>query len=350
MGEFKFNFGFLKNFQDVFNHNKNIATFEVQALFYLMAITGIYRLFERDDLYELLKRAQLIFPDRKLIEQFLRDDKILEFTAENNHYHLDSDLLESFIGFEILDAAENKHTFESWAGKIPNFKFLANMVADNANTLQLDTTDSNITKNNGNIEIDIQKTPDNDVKFNHQDLVNAELFAASVLKDITNEGFDRLKKQFPNKFLQLELRKEPFEEPIFDFNMFSTEKREALWKCFFPKMEYYEHAPTREHHINLIHLAWLWANGFVIEDDLDNVHVDPRIKNFDPNDYEIDGEGFNLWTTKEDESLEDLFPLLEDPEVKKLAERPWENLDIFSEIPNKNKISGNICSRKWEIE
>lgn len=34
---------------------------------------------------------------------------------------------------------------------------------------------------------------------------------------------------------------------------------------------------------------------------------------------------------KEDESLEDLFPLLEDPKIKKLSERKWEDLDIYSE-------------------
>ena len=126
------------------------------------------------------------------------------------------------------------------------------------------------------------------------------------------------------------MRNSSFQEPIFDFYKFPQKKQEALWKSFFPEMEHFDDKPTREYHIKLIHLAWLWANGFVIDKDPLNILIDPRIKNFDPNDYEIDGSGFNLWETKEDECLEGLFPLLTDPEISKLAERPWEGLDLYS--------------------
>ncbi|TRO66947.1 hypothetical protein [Christiangramia sabulilitoris] len=330
MNDFKLNFGFLKNFQHIFAENKETTTPKVQALFYLMAITGIYRIFEKEDVFELVKRLQLILPEQKLIDQFLLNEVVLTFEYENEVHEMNVAFLKEFIGFEIIDMNSHQESFESWAVNIPNFKFIANVAADASNFLQLDVSDSNISRKGNTTTIDLGKTPDNDVAFDHQDVKNAELLANEVVKEIPQEKFDRLKKDFPNKFLELEMRNLPFKEPVFDFNSFPVEKQEALWKTFFPNMEHYDDEPTRDYHIKLFHLAWLWANGFVIEKDPFNVYVDPRIKNFDHNGYEIDRSGFNLWETKEDEGLEELFPMLYDPAVALLAERPWENLNIYS--------------------
>ncbi len=115
-----------------------------------------------------------------------------------------------------------------------------------------------------------------------------------------------------------------FAQPKFNFNKFSKEKQEQLWQHFWPEMEHFDDEPTREHHINLIYLAWLWANGFVNEDP-NHTMVDDRITDFNYDNYLIDDFGFNLYETCEMENLRELFPLLKDSEVEKLSKRVEEN-------------------------
>ncbi|MFD1079956.1 hypothetical protein, partial [Longispora fulva] len=143
-------------------------------------------------------------------------------------------------------------------------------------------------------------------------------------------AYDRLKAQFPNKFRELEMRKAPFDEPVFDFGSFPVEKQKELWQHFFPQMENFDDAPTREYYERLIHLAWLWSNGFVIDEDINWVHIDFRIKSLDPEDLEVEDDSNDLLNIKMLHNLDEIFPLLHDPEIAKLAERPWENLNIYS--------------------
>ncbi|MFW6272223.1 MAG: hypothetical protein ACOC2U_00370 [bacterium] len=57
--------------------------------------------------------------------------------------------------------------------------------------------------------------------------------------------------------------------------------------------EIYECHELGEHEYNIIYLAWLWADGFVIKDEYGSM-LDNSVKDVGYNDYEItfeDGEG-----------------------------------------------------------
>ncbi len=325
-----FNFTFLENRQKHITDNKAAITAEVQALTNLMNLTGVCRLFDRKDIYELVKRTQLIFPERNMIQDFFDNDLLLEFPFENEIHKLDLFDLIIFIGYEAIDLNKNHSAFENWAVNISQYKSNAAIIAKAVGTLNLDTSRSNISGVKDNIVIDFSCLPD-DIPFNHEDVMKAENFAESVVKMIPSNAFDRLKFRFPNKFKELELRNAPFQEPIFDFKSFAKEKQKRLWSHFFPDMEYFDYAPTREYHELLINLAWLWANGFVIDENINSVHFDFRIKNFKQEDLETEDNSNDLLSIHMLYNLDEIFPILLDPEISKLAERPWEKLNIYAE-------------------
>ncbi|MBI6121038.1 hypothetical protein [Salegentibacter maritimus] len=324
------NFSFTECRKKNIEENRETITPEVQAISSLMNLTGVSRLFKKEDIYELVKRAQLVFPERDLAIDFFDEDVLIQFLYESEVYNLDLDFLISYIGFEVADVNTNQTPFDSWAINIPYYKQIAGIIAIVGGTLNLDTSRSNVSGQKNNFTIDFGNAPD-DIDFTHEHLKKAETFASAILNRIPDGAFERLEREFPNKFLELEMRNAPFKEPIFDFEALPKEKQEILWMHFWPNMEYFNDLDQRDHDLRLIYLAWLWANGFVIDKDLNSVHIDFRIKNFDPEEISEGEDGNNeLLNLNMLYNLDELFPLLEDPEVKKLSHRPWENLDIYS--------------------
>lgn len=326
-----FNFSFTENKEKHFEENRETVTPVVQALFSLMNLTGVFRLFEKEDIYELVKRAQLIFPERNLIADFFNEDLLIEFPFENKNYKLDLNSLITYIGFEVADVNKNHAPFACWALNIPNYKQNTSLITTAIGTLNLDASRSNVSGEKNNLAIDFSYAPV-DIFLNHELVKKAETFATTILNKIPEEAFKQIKRKFPSKFLELELRNAPFKEPIFDFEALPKDKQEALWKHFWLNMEYFNDPNQRDHDLLLIYLAWLWANDFVIDKDLNSIHIDFRMKNFEPDEIEEGEDGINeLLNLNILYGLDELFPLLKDPEVKKLAERPWESLDIYSE-------------------
>ncbi|GAB2765683.1 hypothetical protein [Salinimicrobium soli] len=329
MVSIKLDYRFLENYDHLFTVGNKKPSPIAQAFTSLMTLTGISRLFEKEDVYELVKRAHLLFPEQDMITDFFENDVLLYFSVNQKIHQLDAGNLKEFIGFEIADVNENHVSFERWATNIPNYKTHAALISSYGEILNLDTSRSNVSGNLDNLEIDFGNRPD-DVPFTHEDVTKAEHFASAVIKSIPAAAYDRLKAQFPNKFRELEMRKAPFDEPVFDFGSFPVEKQKELWQHFFPQMENFDDAPTREYYERLIHLAWLWSNGFVIDEDINWVHIDFRIKSLDPEDLEVEDDSNDLLNIKMLHNLDEIFPLLHDPEIAKLAERPWENLNIYS--------------------
>ncbi len=323
-----FNFNFTVNKEKLFKENKENLTPQVQALASLMNSTGVARLFEKEDIHELVKRAQLIFPERDMITDFFNEDILIEFPFKNEVYKLELDTLISYVGFEVADVNKNYTAFESWAINIPHYKQAAGIIATAGGTLNLDNSRSNVSGDKNNLAIDFGNTPD-DIPLSHELVEKAEIFAEAILKRIPGKVFARLKTEFPDKFLELELRNAPFEEPVFNFETLPKEKQEALWKHFWPDMEHFNDPIQREHDIRLIYLAWLWANGFVIDEDINFVHIDFRIKNFDPEELEEQDGTNDLLSLNMLYNLDEILPLLKDPGIQKIAQRPWEKLDIY---------------------
>lgn len=324
MEPISFNLKYLRKADEFFFAYQEKPIPEFQALYYLMTVTGVYRLFEKVDLYELIRRSQILFPELGLIRRFMTEDIFLEFSWQNGRYYLDLSFLENCIGFEAHDAPSNQIAPNCWHLGVSERVSAANLFG--AFTKSVTLGDS-IIRDGSTVEIQT-RTLDKEI-LTDKDIKKGEILAETVLKEIPETEFLRLKKLFPNKFLELEMRGENLNLPDFQFDAFAKEKQEALWSHFFPDMEYFHDEGTREYYERYIYLAWLWANGFILDDDINDVCVDPRIEDFDYMDYEIDDMGFNLYETKLRDDLEKLFPILEDPQIKEQAVRPWENLELY---------------------
>lgn len=318
------NLKYLKKADEIFFAYQEKPIPELQALYYLMTVTGINRIFEKDDLYELFRRSQILFPELDLVGRFMAEDVFLEFSWQNGKYYLDLDFLRNCIGFEAHDLAVNQIAPDCWEFGISDRISTANLFG--AFTKSVTLGDSIIT-NGSTIEIHTRSL--NKETLTDEENKRGKILAETVLKEIPEFEFQRLKKAFPNKFLELQMRSQSLNLPEFQFDSFSKEKQEILWSHFFPEMEHFNDEATREYYERFIYLAWLWANGFIMDDDINNVCVDPRIEDFDYMDYEIDDMGFNLYETKLRDGLEKLFPLLVDPQIKKKALRPWEKIELY---------------------
>lgn len=324
MDPISFNLKYLKKSDDFYFAYRENPIPELQALYYLMTVTGINRLFEEDDLYELLRRSQILFPELDMINRFMTEDIFLEFYWKNGKYALDSDFLKNCIGFEAHDAALNQIAPDFWDVGISDLVSGANFFGAITKTV---TLGDSIVKNGDTVEIKTRSL--NQESLTDEENKRAEILASTVIKEIPKKEFQRLKIFFPNKFLELEMRRKSLNLPEFKFDSLSKKKQEILWKHFYPDMENFEDKETREYYEKFFYLAWLWANDFILDDDINNVQVDPRIEGFDYMDYSIDDMGYNLYESKLREDLGKLFPLLEEPQIKKLAERPWEKLELY---------------------
>lgn len=328
MNNIALNLNFIKNKQ-YWNTTEQIPY--VKAVAGLMILTGVYRLFEKEDVEQLLKRAQLLLPERQIIDRFFSDESLFGFRFNDLQYEFTTDHLKELIGLETLDADKNRIPFSEWIYKVKGCIDMYHLLIGFGvfESLELTAFSSHVTPTDQGVDIDISKTSDFELTLTHELLDHAELLGKTVIKELPSSLFTRIKEVFPNKIKALELRELPFDEPIFDFEKLPLEMQRQLWKHFWPDMVYFNDKDQRNETAKLIYLAWLWANEFVIEDSDGLPYVDPRMESFKLDDYELDDGGFNLYITYEEHDLEALATLLYSPEVAKLSERPWEKLDVY---------------------
>lgn len=337
MTNIELNLSFLQNTQE---HLKDDKKPYVLALSGLMILTGVRRLFEKEDVYELVKRAQILLPEQKLIDRFFKDDNLFSFQFEKLTYEFSVLHLEELIGLEILDEVQNFTPYAHWESVVSECLNTYNYIVANnwLKGLKLTEFESNVSLFENVTNIDLAKeVPIRTISYTKEQFGHAELLGKTITKEISEDLFTRIREEYPNKIKELELRRMPFDEPIFNFDGYPIETQKAIWKQFWPNLEHFDDADYRRDYIKLIHLAWLWSNGFVVDELEVLPYVDSRIENFNLDDYELEDGGTNLYVTYDHEGLKDLAPLLYDPEVAKLAARPWESLDIYERVTKSSK-------------
>lgn len=332
-----FNLNFINNKEAYLDADKKPYAL---ALAGLMVLTGIRRLFVKEDVYELIKRAQMLLKEQKMIDRFFIEDVLFSFQFEKQTYEFTVLHLKALIGLETLNGDENHIPYTRWASNLDHYILICEVMIHGEvfKGLKLMEFDSGVSISEDVLSIDLNNKIKNHIIENTEEqLSQAEFLGKSIVKELPENLFVRIKEEFPNKIKELELRRMPFEEPIFNFEAYPIETQRTIWKQFWPEMEYFDDPDQRAHDINLFYLAWLWANGFVSHDNEGFYFVDSRIKNFNLEDYELEDGGTNLLLTYEREYLEELAPFLYDPEVAKLAERPWESLDIYEKVTKPSK-------------
>ncbi|MBA6151450.1 hypothetical protein [Gelidibacter maritimus] len=324
-----FNLNFLNNKEQFIQADQIPYT---KALVGLMTLTNMHRLFEKNDILELIKRAHILLPQQRIIDRFFTDDSLFSFEYEKLTYKFSLKDLKRFVGIEVLDASENYSSLAQWESKINN----CIMIYDLQTTigvlkgLKLSTFGSAISSDEESIIIDFaKKSTTHAIAPTEEYLAQAEFLGKTISDEFSENLFSRIKLEFPNKIEALELRKMPFTQPEFSFDAYPLKIQKTLWQHFWPEMEHFNDPDEREHITKLIYLAWLWANGFVMI-DLDGFYfVDSRVEDFEVEDYELEGGGTNLHETYYNHGLDELAPILYNEEVAKKAIRPWESIDVL---------------------
>ena len=273
------------------------------ALAGVMIVTGIYRLFEKDDVYELIKRMQLFFSEEQIIDGFFTNEVLFSFQYKYMHYDFKFKHLNELIGIETLNTAKNKLPYQDWVKGLETCVVMYNMFTIDGvfSGLILDGHKSNELPSYG------KPLKTRSICSEQKSVYKANFLAETIANELNS--FERLKSDFPNKFKVLQLRTQPVIEPKFDFKKFPASIQNKVTKHFslVPQTK----APNK-----LIYLAWLWANDFVIECEDGFCYVDPRVKGFNLKEYGLMGGEGGLRGLLEEYSLRMLFPLLIDPTVQ----------------------------------
>ena len=302
----------------------------VIALGGLMLVTGVHRLFEKNDVYELIKRVQLFFPEQNMIDNFFTNDLLFSFKYKHVCYQFKFEHLKELIGLETLNAAKNSLAYSDWIIKNESCVIMYNICLLDGflSGLILDHTKERFNKNNpkGSYSLMMKQRI---LSLSKECVLKADFLAEKIASELNL--FDRLKSDFPNKLMVLHMRNRPFVEPKFNIKNIS--------ESVMIKLNTHFNMISKTDDCNkLIYLSWLWANGFVIECKDGFLYVDSRVKSFDLNDYKLLGESLSELYIQY--KLNDILFLLKDIEVQKIAHKSPDKINIYenNSACNENKF------------
>lgn len=318
-------------------HGNSESKPTVAALQTIMSLCGVSRIFTKDDAFELLTRLALILKDEPVLDNYFTDDSLFTYKYINNLYSFTIFDLIELAGFERIDTIENyiprDKWFEIrttvWKNTMLSSIFTGGMVS----ILQPDMEHS---YENGELTTSVRiKAPEHTGETLLSDEISkAEFLARTALVLIGDIPFERILKEHPVKVRELEMRNKHRFIPDFSYTELSEELQKKLWKHWWKDLEHFNDSDEQDRIAKLTRLAFYFANGFISDDNgLNTGHlwgievIDERV-DIDIEDYPVNDDigGYNLLQTFNDEELEELYPLLYDPEVSKLAERPWEKM------------------------
>lgn len=325
MKDIAFNYTYLKN-RDYWFQEEGFKK-EMSALLFLMNYAGVYRVFTKEDVFELMTRVALVIKGQPVFEHVFLEQKIFKFDIDGLPCEFDINDLKQLVGFEYVDVKTNFCPRERWISKRPQFW-------NNAKSLsEIMETEINV---HGTESQDVinYSYPDHTLKnFTDKEISDAEILAEEVIKEIGEEPFVWLEKTHPLKLRELEMRRNAA-EISFAFDELPLARQKELWAHWWPNEEHFEDEVQRKYIGDLVKLAFFWANGFITdsygnkeEDFFKDAVVDERV-NINVDDYMDDDGGFNLIHTYYEHDFGALFPLLRDPDTQALSDKPWEKLYI----------------------
>lgn len=320
MTEFYINIAYCKNYEGLMiEQDENNLSPQTNALFFVMFATGIYRLFDKPAVYELLCRMAILFKHKRIVDNFFKDDKLFVIQAPGYKYTMCMKDIQDHLGLEIADGPDDIISRKDWLKNITKHWKAACVAGALCNNPMLEKTA--IGKN----VYEIGARPDKEITPEYLQVV--DLFAREALKNIPERTFEELQFRVAEVRQNLanyckELQKRPKHK--FDYEKIPQEiKSKICDSCF----GYIKNRAARESmlaepmFISLCYLGWLWANGYVrvYEVEMDNkraftADVDPR---FSFNYEDFDGLnslefGINIYSTFYDFGLDKVYLLLKE--------------------------------------
>jgi hypothetical protein len=277
------------------------------AVAWCMAATLVYRIFTKEDMKEFLFRLAVTLHSVDLLENWLMDDRLMNYTVKEKPYVLHVEDIAMHFGLEIIDAKENLSSRDDYFKNVTGGIMGAMVIGafEGFSVIKTGALD-----NNG-IDLSVAKgyTPE----ITSELIAKAEFFARDIMKFIPEDIFVNRSAMLIAKEKELQERQERIEHlPFFDITKISPEIIRQCLEIMYNK-DYVRQLLTDSDEFErvgrpMIYLAWLWANDFM---ESDGINADAK-EGFaiDYNDYELEDGGFNLLTTIEDYNFNDMVPLL----------------------------------------
>lgn len=304
--------------------DKEKITPQTGTLFFCMFTCGIYKLFNRHDLYELVFRLAITHKHLNVLESFFGDDYLFDFKTENNVYRITTEDLIAHLGLSTTEYPDNENSFENWQKYIRNSWngaiYLAGMLK--LSIPGLEKLVDGVREGAATIEMDqFEKPPTEEI------LNNARLLAENFIKDIPDEPFEIFTRQNAKSLKEIEDKVAFAKSPLptnYSWESLTNEAKHGI-RGHFARLfdEPIEENATiedmdqqfRQPLSKLVYLAWIVANDYVYY--LASGEFDPRVK-IDIFDYQIfeSYEGVNLQNVYDNFELEELEPFLKSQEIK----------------------------------
>lgn len=317
MIEYYINIAHCKNYEGLMiDKDENNLSPQTNAFFFVLFACGIYRLFDKSAVYELLSRMAIIMKHRRIIDNFFKDDSLFQIKASGYKYTVTMKDVEDHLGLEIADAPDDVIPRKEWLKNIKEHWKAACVAGAISNNPMMEKTA--IGKN----VYEIGARPDSVI--NQEYLAVVDLFGREALKCIPEKAFEELQFRVAEVRQNLaDYRKELKRKPKYQFSYAKIPDKVKAKICdaCFGRMKNREVMYIEPMFVCLVYLAWLWANGYVRVYDLEwqgkhshTADVDPRMA-FNYEDYDGLNSlefGINIFDTFHDFNLDKVYMLLKE--------------------------------------
>jgi hypothetical protein len=263
MNNFFINMEHVANPEKTFHKSKEPGS---KSLFltFCMHATGVRRLFDKETTREFIWRLAVMFRHYNIVPKFFTDDTLVQYDDRGVQDELCLNDIIEHIGLELWDGPTDLVPREDWRGKIETYWISACKIAVFTGIPILDQRV--IGKNQ--FVIGSNKPKPITVEFEN----TADLLADAAIKTIGDQIFIELSQRLKDKKIYLEqYRAHLATKPRYVFNYMKIPMK--LKKKIYREM--YPNFPIKKYDImdeindpdstfaSLIHLAWLWENGYV---------------------------------------------------------------------------------------
>lgn len=290
---------------------------------FCMHATGIYRLFDEGTIREFFYRMAIIFKSYEIVPKFFMNDTLIVFEDRGKKIVLDMNDVLSHLGMEISDCAADMIKREDWLKRIGEQWKQACIGAIYSDIPLIDI----VSMGNNRFKVGSHKP-----KFEDEYAKLATLFESEAMKTIGPEQIQQLSERVVARQKELNeyrLFLETKPKHTYEYANIPFDVKKRFFKMIFGnpvsklKEEFEEAVIDQESTLGvLIHLTWLWVNGYVSVNKVSIrrripaffAEVDDRIA-FNYEKYEglnKLGIGINLYDTYFDYNLNKLAYLLKE--------------------------------------
>lgn len=308
----------------VSNRRRTDVSLKTHAFAFLMHACGVNRLFDKTCVEEFLFRMGLILRNYNVVDDFFRQDLLLNDGFLGPDYALTVSDLKGHLGLEVSNSPFDFVSQDEWLKEFNVYWRNACLTCIFGNAPIIDRISKPIDDVQHEI-IDLNVDV-NDINYNN----HVSIFVMEVIKTCGKEPFERLHGRVKERMEELNQISKKLNEKVplhFDYMKIPGKIKERFFEVIcgpvLKNAQFYQEVandPTCNF-AALVHLSWLWDNDFVKVNKISygNKHsysaeVDPRIKfNYDYYDGLHNLEfGVNLFLTYRDYNLEKLKGLLKE--------------------------------------